>query len=380
MTLIAALLLFFAIWIVVPAPNVWLLPLSVVVPELSPALLGLSVIVVLLSFRRKGVNKLAMLFALAAAGISAIPLSQLSATIRVFNREMAANLPAKRDTPVPNMRLAPFSVRDLFLGFETGNPRVMRGIQFSTPEGLPLVLDIYRPPTTGRFPMLLQIHGGAWQRGTKADDETFARYFANQGYVVISIEYRLAPRWQWPSQQQDVRAAIDWIRSHESTHEGDPARLALVGRSAGAQLALITAYYDNPGVHAVVSYYGPTNLVEGWSNPPNPDPLSVQSTLESFLGGPPKGVPHRYTEASPVSFASAASPPTLQIQGLRDHVVRPEFPRQLHEQLKKAGAHSVLLQLPWAEHGFDLIPQGMGGQLALFYTERFLASVLTPRR
>jgi acetyl esterase/lipase len=380
MTLFAALLLFFAVWIVVPAPNVWLLPLGMVVPELSPALLGLSIIVVLMCFRRKGVNKLAMLFALAAAGISAVPLSKLSATTRRFDREMAASFPISRDAPAPNMRLAPFSVRDLFLGFKTGQPRLMRGIQFSTPEGLPLVLDVYRPPQTGRFPIIVQIHGGAWQRGTKADDEKFARYFSSNGYVVVSIEYRLAPRWQWPAQLQDVRAAIAWIRSHESTHEGDISRLALVGRSAGAQLAMITAYSDNPGVHAVVSYYGPTNLVEGWSNPPNPDPLSVQSTLETFLGGPPKGVPHRYTEASPISFASGGSPPTLQIQGLRDHVVRPEFPAQLHEQLIKAGGQSVLLQIPWAEHGFDMIPQGMGGQLALYYTERFLASVLAPRR
>src|SRR5688500_741063 len=127
MTLFAALLLFFAVWIVVPAPNVWLLPLGVVVPELSPALLGLAIVVVLLSFRRKGVNKLAMLFALAAAGISAIPLSKLSATTRLFDREMAASFPISRDAPAPNMRLAPFSVRDLFLGFKTGQPRLMRG-------------------------------------------------------------------------------------------------------------------------------------------------------------------------------------------------------------------------------------------------------------
>ena len=69
-------------------------------------------------------------------------------------------------------------------------------------------------------------------------------------------------------------------------------------------------------------------------------------------------------------------PPTLLVYGARDHVVAPRFGRALHDRLRQAGAVSVLLELPWAEHAFDALPNGLSGQIALYYTERFLAWAL----
>lgn len=379
MTLIAAVLLFIAVWIVLPAPNLWVLPLGVGVPELSPILLAASVIVMLLCVRGKSVRKFGVLFALIAAGLSTIPLSQVSSTIRAFDAAMTAAFPNARPA-TQAMRPSPIVTRDLFAGIKVPQPRISRGVQFISPEGLPLVLDIYRPEATGRYPVLLQIHGGSWQRGSRADNETFARYFANQGYVVIASEYRFAPRWRWPAQLEDVRAAMAWIRASGKSSDMDLERIAIIGRSAGAHLALLTAYVESPRVRAVVSYYGPTDLLEGWNDPPRPDPASVRSLLEGFLGGTPDTVPVRYREASPVTYVSPEAPPTLQIQGVRDHVVRHRFARDLHQRLKTVGARSVLLEIPWSEHAFDAVPQGLGGQLSLYYTERFLAAALAPRR
>ena len=380
MTLLAALLLFIAVWIVIPAPNAWLLPLGVGAPELSPILLAAAALVMLLSLRGKAVKKIAAIMALAAAALSCIPLTKMSATTRAFDQKLAKAFPLGRPAESSDMRPSRWTTRDLLTGIQTEQPRVARNVVFASPEGLQLVLDIHRPAADGKYPVLLQIHGGAWQRGSRSDDETFARYFANRGYVVIAVEYRLAPRWTWPAQLEDVRSALTWIRTNESTHGGDADRIAIVGRSAGGQLALVAAYSDKIPVRAVVSYYGPTDLAGGWNDPPKPDPMKVRGVLEAFLGGTPETSPIRYLEASPVSYVSGRVPATLQIQGANDHIVRPRFARDLHQRLETAGARSVLLELPWSEHAFDAVPHGLAGQVSLYYTERFLAATLAPRR
>ena len=164
------------------------------------------------------------------------------------------------------------------------------------------MLDIYRPATAGRYPSVVQVYGGAWQRGAPGDDAAFATYLAAHGFVVFAIDYRHAPRWQWPAQIEDVRTALGWIRAHGGEYDADVSRLALLGRSAGAHLAMLAAYEPGaPAVAAVVSYYGPVDLADGYRNPPRPDPLDVRSVEEALLGGTPDQVPDRYREASPIA-------------------------------------------------------------------------------
>jgi acetyl esterase/lipase len=377
----AALLFFLSLWIIVPAPNMALLPLGVGAPEMSPLLLLASLPLVVLLCRRRGgaIRATAAGLAVLAMIISAMPLVQFPSAVRRFDAALSdagvVSL-AGRETP-GRVRARPLVARDLLLGIDSGESHVVRGVEFAAGGNRPLTLDVYRPVPGGRAPVLVQIYGGAWQRGAPADDEVFASYFASRGHVVFAIDYRHAPESQWPAQIADVRAALTWIRAHAGDYEGDPARLALVGRSAGAQLALMTAYLEGASrVSAVVSYYGPTNLAEGWRVPPRPDPLGVRAVLESYLGGTPDEVPDRYRAASPVTQVSAAAPPTLLVYGTRDHVVEARFGRELHERLRAAGATSVLLEIPWAEHAFDALPGGLSGQLSLYYTERFLAWAL----
>lgn len=376
LTLLATALLFLSIWIVTAAPVAWLYPLSAGAPEVSPFLLGLSLLVFLLTLRRLSTRKVAALFALAAAAISAIPISKLSAVERAFDQEFARAFPYSANLRMPdNARARPVVARDLVTGITTGDVRVTRGLQFAAPEGRPLVLDVYRSTVEGRLPAIVQVHGGAWQRGTRTENETFARYFASRGYVVFAIEYRHAPQSRWPAALEDTRAAIAFVRRQAVPFDVDDSRLAVMGRSAGGQLALIAGYTSDAA--AVVSYYGPTDLEKGWRNPPDPDPFAVRSILETFLGGMPDAIPNRYREASPRSYVSSGAPPTLLIQGTRDHVVRPEFAREFHTKLKEVGAKSMLVEIPWAEHAFDVLPNGLSGQLALYCTERFLAAALS---
>ena len=195
----------------------------------------------------------------------------------------------------------------------------MRGVKFAAPNSIPLTLDIYKPPTAGRVPILVQMYGGAWQRGAPADNEWFARYFAIRGYIVVAADYRHAPQWKWSAQIEDVRSALRWIAAHAREFDGDSARIIVIGRSSGAQLAMTAAYQEaSPSIRGVVSYYGPVDLAEGWRHPPEPDPLHVRDLLGAYLGGTPDQVPDRYREASPITYTSRRLPPVFLMYGKHD--------------------------------------------------------------
>jgi acetyl esterase/lipase len=129
-------------------------------------------------------------------------------------------------------------------------------------------------------------------------------------------------------------------------------------------------------VGAVVGFYGPFDLAEGYAILPRPDPLDVRAVLRAFLGGAPDAMPARYRDASPSSRVRGGLPPSLLVYAGRDHMVLPRFGREAAAALRAAGSPVVYLELPWAEHGFDLAPLGADGAAALFVAERFLARVL----
>ena len=374
-----------SIWIVLPPFHGGLLPLAVGAPEVSPWLLLASLGLCALTFNAAAVvpaARAALGFAIVAAMLSAYPLVRSAFTLVSFDRAMEEGLGRDyleqiRPPAKAVLRGHALSPMDFVRGIGRVDVLVRRGVEFARPGGVSLTADIYRPPGAGPHPVLLQLYGGAWQRGTPGDNASFASWFASQGYLVVAIDYRHAPDATWPAQIQDVRTALGWVLAHSSEYEADRSRIALIGRSAGAQLALVAAYEAGmPLVRGVVSYYGPTDLSEGWRQPPRPDPLDVRSILETYLRGTPDTAAARYSEASPVTYATARVPPSLLVYGARDHIVAPRFGRELDARLREAGARSVLLEIPWAEHAFDVVPNGVSGQIALYYTERFLGWAL----
>jgi acetyl esterase/lipase len=354
----SAMLLFLSVWIVIPVPHPLLYPLAVGSPEVSPILLGGGVLLSLISarhFRRSGIARVALASAALASLLSLVPVVQVPLALARFNRAMA------RTTAAPP-------------GISPGEIRVTRGVPFSKADGVPLSLDVYQPSGKGPFPIIMQIYGGSWQNGTPRSEEGFARHFAARGYLVVAMDYRHAPEWKWPEQIVDARTALYWISQEAGRFGGDASRVVLVGWSAGAQLAMRLAYQEGPSsIRGVVNYYGPVDLENGWRQPPRPDPADVRGILEMFIGGTPDEKPEHYRHASPISWVSKASAPTLSMYGSRDHIVEARFGRMLDAALSGAGATSVLLELPWSEHSFDAVPNGMGRQIALRYTERFIA-------
>lgn len=368
----SALLFFIALWIVIPAPHLYLLPLAVGSPEASPVLFAAALILAAagaLNAKRFGAARLGLVLALAAASLSLLPVIRLPSTLKRFDAAMARTSSSQQ-----GMRTRPVIFSEVFQGIDAEDVHVIRGVEFGKPDGVPLTLDVYQPRSRGKFPVFVRLYGGAWQRGSPSDERWFARYFAARGYVVFAVSHRHAPQWKWPEQLEDVRRALLWISEHAPEFDGDPSRMILFGRSSGAQLAMRAAYQEaSSSIRGVVSYYGPVDLAEAWRQPPRPDPLSVRKVLETFVGGTPERMPDHYRHASPIAYASNPVPPTLLIYGARDHIVEARFGRALHEALKRGGNTSVLLELPWSEHAFDALPNGLGGQIALYYTERFMA-------
>jgi len=358
----SVVLCFLSVWIVVPAPHDFVYPIAVGSPEVSPILLGGGVFLLLIAarqVRRHRLARLALVFASIATVLSLLPVMQLPIALARFERAMAAT------TATPP-------------GTLTGEIRVIRDVPFSKADGVPLSLDVYQPPAKGPAPIIMQIYGGSWQTGTPRNQEWFSRYFAERGYLVVAIDYRHAPQWIWPEQIVDVRTALYWVSQEAGKFGGDASRIVLVGRSAGAQLAMRLAYQEGPSsIRGVVNYYGPVDLADGWRQPPRPDPADVRGILEAFIGGTPDQKPEHYRHASPITWVSKAAAPTLSIYGSRDHIVEARFGHILDAAMKNAGATSVLLELPWSEHAFDSVPNGVGRRVALHYTERFIAWAAT---
>jgi acetyl esterase/lipase len=382
---LSGLLLFVALWVVVPPPTYLTLILAVAASEGGVWLAAGAAALILINYRgadASGLARITLYCSAATIVLSSIPFLRFAPAARGFDDAMRSELGKKYLCAVPAgtlalMRSSPLNPLELVTGLRSGPAQVIRGVRYPVEDGVSLTMDIYRPSASGEYPAVVQIYGGAWQRGAPGDNAAFARYLASRGYVVFAIDYRHAPRWRWPTQLTDVRAALAWIVEHGREYDADPGRLALLGRSSGAQLALVSAYRDQwAGVRAVVSYYGPVDLLEGYRRPPEPDPLDVRGIEEAYLGGTPAEAAGRYQDASPITYAVRPLPPTLLIYAARDHVVEARFGTLLHERLHATGTRSVLLQIPWAEHGFDAVMGGPGAQLTLFNTERFLAWAL----
>jgi acetyl esterase/lipase len=379
-----------SIWIVLPAPIFALLPLSIGAPEISPGLIFANAFTLFLTWVlfwiRAALTHRLFRFTLClsclALVLSTLPLLQFSSAQQQAERSIVASFGHNYEIDLPpglmtRMRSQPLVISDIWHGISSPKVRIDRNIIFANPDGIPLSLNIYRPTQVGTYPAIISIYGGAWQRGSPDSDDTFNRYIAAQGYTVWAISYRHAPAYHFPTQIDDVRSALVYVKQHAIEYETDLDRVALIGRSAGAQLAMLAAYQDPLfPIKAVVNYYGPVNLTAGYDNVPSPDPIESRVTLRRFLGGTPTDFPELYYQASPLNTLKPDLPASLLIYGGKDHIVQSKYGRDLAQKLQFQGNKAIFIEIPWADHAFDAVFSGMSNQLALYYTERFLAWAL----
>jgi acetyl esterase/lipase len=264
----------------------------------------------------------------------------------------------------------------MLLGVRSPSVR-RRRMTYATRDGHPLDLDLHSPATPAApAPCIVVVHGGSWASGDSAQLPGLNSYLAARGYAVAAINYRLAPDHRFPAARDDLLAAIDYLKRYALELGIDPRRFVLLGRSAGAQLALLVAYTaDDAAIRGVVGFYGPADLVYGYQHPARKSVIDSVGVIGRYLGGSPADVPQVYAAASPISHAGADCPPTLLIHGGRDTLVAPIQSDMLAMQLAQAGAQYMLLRLPWAEHACDVNFSGPSGQISTYAIERFLAAV-----
>lgn len=216
-------------------------------------------------------------------------------------------------------------------------------------------MDVYLPgdrSTTSTKVMIL-IHGGGWNSGDKSDFNAYVDSLKRRepSYAIFNINYRLASAPNlFPAQEQDVKAAVEFIYNKRSEYRISD-KFVLVGASAGAHLALLQAYkYSAPVTpKAIIDFFGPTDLVEMFNNPPN---QLVPSLLASVTGGTPTSMNTLYTQSSPINFVTAQSPPTIILHGGADIIVAPSQSLQLNVKLSTSGVTREYIVYPSEGHGW----------------------------
>jgi acetyl esterase/lipase len=326
------------------------------------------------------VGKLGGLLSLGAIALFIMPVVRASEMSRNLPKEFDARFGSEKrirahmsEEPREEPLVIPELLRPLSLPAIRFQERV-----FSTQDDEKLTLDVYRPAYEhGPLPGLIVVHGGALQGSSNAEFVALNAYLAGRDFVVVAINYRIASKWPFPAGRDDVLAAIAYLKVYGPQFGLDPSRLALLGRSAGGQLALLAAYTaGDPSIRGVISIYGPTDL-QFWYEHPAPSALfDTRGVLDAYLGGTPSSASEAYFAASPINFVNASTPPTLLIHGMQDALVPPDESARLAGRLEEAGVKHMFVRLPWATHGCDKSFGGPCGQIATYAVERFLDGVM----
>lgn len=267
----------------------------------------------------------------------------------------------------------------------------------------PLMLDLIQPKTRTeeKLPALIYIHGGGWHTGSRKAVPTV--FLAMEGYVKISIDYRLIGEAGFPSQLMDCKTVVRWLKAHADDLKVDPDRIGVWGGSAGGHLASLLGVTEgmkefeegsymeySTGVHAVVSCSGPADLVELWNwkeamaqflssklsgvlkkEKERLGPLTpameglmercekeilgetVGKALEQLMGGRPEEAEEQWRQGSPVTYVKPGLPPFLLMHGTVDPVVPVSQAYEFHDRLEAAGTDVTLV--PLAGHGHNIL-------------------------
>ena len=238
----------------------------------------------------------------------------------------------------------------------TGNPRQ--------------TLDLYLPEKrvgSELLPLIVFIHGGAWQGGDKnGGGAKVGAYVASGKYAGASIGYRLSGEAQWPSQIHDCKAAIRWLKAHAGKYGLDPDRIAVWGSSAGGHLVAMLGVSDgieelegkigphldqNAKVHCVIDFFGSSELLTMGDHESIIDHNAPDSPESKLVGGPILENPDKAKSASPIEHITADDAPHLIVHGDKDRVVPYPQSTDYKKRLESAAVPAILVTVAGGEHG-----------------------------
>ncbi|GAA1078180.1 hypothetical protein GCM10009642_13670 [Nocardiopsis metallicus] len=207
-----------------------------------------------------------------------------------------------------------------------------------------------------------------------------------QRRVVFDADYRFFPDEDWAAPVRDVRCALGWVHENAAEYGGDPGRIAVSGQSAGALLALLATYGDDhppscdtevPEVAAVIAWYSGTDVTADAADLPwrllrSPVNDELTELEERMMGGSPEEVPQEYAAMSPIRLVGPDTPPTLLLTAGHDLFLGPQDNRRMAAALAGAGVPHHHVELPWAEHMYDLNWGGLASQITRHSIDGFL--------
>jgi len=242
--------------------------------------------------------------------------------------------------------------------------RVVRNVAYSSVgQGRKLFLDIYnRKGRNSKMPAILMIFGGGWRSGDRSHHGTLARRLAAKGFVAITADYRLSTEALFPAAIHDLKASLRWIRAHADQYGIDTSRIAVLGFSAGGQLAAFLGVTNgnrqyegssensrfSSAVQAVIDIDGTLSFVHPESGEGD-DSRSI-SAATYWFGYAKKERPELWKEASPLTHVNSETPPFLFINSsvARMHAGREDFIKKLNGY----GIYSSIRSFPDAPHTF----------------------------
>jgi alpha-L-fucosidase 2 len=228
---------------------------------------------------------------------------------------------------------------------------IRRDVEYGKAGDVSLKADINVPDGAGPFPMAILVHGGGWSIGDKAGlyhIPTEALTKAN--FVWLSINYRMAPKYLWPDCYEDVKTAIRFAKAHAADFKGDPARLALIGYSAGGQLVCLAAVQadESTRVQAVVGMAPPTDLELDL-----PQRGGLSTSLQHLLNKPKEITPESrklLRSMSAINFVKPGLPPFLLMQGDKDKSVPYQGSMNFQAKLRANNVACDFITLHGAPH------------------------------
>jgi len=266
---------------------------------------------------------------------------------------------------------------------KTWEVEISRDLVYGSAGGKPLLADLYLPRGTGRLlPAIVWLHGGGWRFGDRKLGPDLTRYFAQRGFAMVSIDYRLSDEAKFPAAVEDVKTAVRWLRA-EAVHYGlDAERIGLWGSSSGGHLAALAALSGRgvfegksaehcefaSDVQAVVDGYGPTDFllmdeqrVSDGIHSDDAESVQLPADLRSadegsfesrFLGRAITTCPELVQQANPITYARPGAPPFLILHGLSDAAVPAQQSELLYDALAAHNNDVTLCLISGLGHGF----------------------------
>lgn len=244
---------------------------------------------------------------------------------------------------------------------------VQRDLVYKQINGHKLGLDIYSPKSiTHPLPVVLWIHGHHWARGSK--EQRPPVNLMAQGYIVVSLDYRLSGEAPFPAAIEDCKAAVRCLRANATTYQIDPDHIGAWGHSAGGHLAALlgtsggVAELEGAGdnstfssrVQAVCDMSGPSDILQFYetvSKSTDGSSRRAKSSIEQFLGGSVEQNRAKAIEASPITYVSKDDAAFLIIHGENDMSIPVSQSEAFASKLKAAGVDVTLEVAKGRGHG-----------------------------